>query len=132
MIYFAKIHFGFFRIAANPGHACSFLPEFERELFYVKIGKADRPEARLRSLATTTGRPVTLLAAIPGGEGEEADMHERFGHLRLEGLGRAAPEWFHPTRELMGFIEELRAATPPGPIREPDPHAQKFLEFGVD
>ncbi len=64
----------------------------------VKIGFSDDPPARLRQLATGSAVPLKLLAQTPGTVALEKQLHNRFGHLRIEG------EWFHATRELLDFI----------------------------
>jgi hypothetical protein len=65
----------------------------------VKIGATDDVARRLGQLEAHYGRPLALLATLPGGRDEEAEIHERFAHLRL---GRT--EQFRPAAELMKFI----------------------------
>lgn len=114
MIYFARIEFGTFRVHAShldrpswDAHRHLLRRKEPRTIFFVKIGTSDDPEARMKSLEREYGRPVRLLAMLPGGKDEETAMHRRFDHLRLEQIGRT-PEWFYPTKELMGFIRSLQ------------------------
>jgi hypothetical protein len=65
----------------------------------VKIGHSEDVEARVRQLEGHYGRPMALLATMPGGRDEERAVHDRFAHLRL---GRT--EQFRPDRELFEFI----------------------------
>ena len=102
MIYFAKIQLGRFGVLAD-SH-----PDFIRELFFIKIGKSDDIKSRLYSLPKECGYPVFILASMPGGLAEEASMHKRFSHLRLQGMRRKRPEWFYPADELMDFIGSLQ------------------------
>jgi Meiotically up-regulated gene 113 len=107
VIYFAKIVLGQFNLVPRSWSKEFWLkpnPEFTRDLFFIKIGMSAFPTGRMSSLKTEYGYPATLLAMMPGGAEEEAAMHQRFAHLRLEGIGRKPPEWFYPTKELMDFI----------------------------
>lgn len=84
----------------------------------IKIGFTRNLGARLHQLQT--GHPVGLrvVHAVPGDVLLERALHERFAAHRLEG------EWFHPHREILGFIREKprapvlvlvpKAAAPPG------------------
>ncbi len=65
----------------------------------VKIGYSGDVEARARQLESHYGKPLAVLATVPGDRAEEAEMHRRFAHLRL---GRT--EQFRPAPELMDFI----------------------------
>jgi hypothetical protein len=65
----------------------------------IKIGFTDGLEARLSGLANHYGTELALLATMPGDRSVEAEIHERFSHLRL---GRT--EQFRPAADLMAFI----------------------------
>lgn len=53
-----------------------------------KVGLSTDPERRRRNLETMKGRPVRLLATVPGGYELETSLHGALAHLR--GIG----EWF--------------------------------------
>lgn len=42
----------------------------------VKVGCSNNVDARLRQLEETYGRPLALLATLPGGRGTEAELHD--------------------------------------------------------
>jgi hypothetical protein len=65
----------------------------------VKIGATDDVARRLGQLEAYYGKPLAVLATLPGGADEERAIHRRFDHLRL---GRK--EQFRPHAELMAFI----------------------------
>jgi hypothetical protein len=65
----------------------------------IKIGTTGDVESRLRQLETHYGRPMALLATMPGGRDEERAIHEQFAHLRF---GRT--EQFRPAPDLLAFI----------------------------
>jgi hypothetical protein len=65
----------------------------------VKIGYTADVETRHKSLESLYGKPLALLATLPGGRNKERAIHERFAPLRL---GRT--EQFRPAAELMAFI----------------------------
>lgn len=65
----------------------------------VKIGTTEDLKTRLVALTTHYGKPLSVLATLPGGRDEEVAIHERFSHLRF---GRT--EQFRPAVELMAFI----------------------------
>ena len=65
----------------------------------IKIGTTVDVEARLQSLESHYGTELALLATMPGDRSVEAEIHERFSHLRL---GRT--EQFQPAADLMAFI----------------------------
>lgn len=71
---------------------------FARRLDRIKIGFSHDVEGRMKALH------CTLLATVPGGRAEEAEMHQRFAS------GRDTGEWFRPTEELLAFIAGLRDA----------------------
>lgn len=72
----------------------------------VKIGTAVDVDLRIAQLELQYGLSLVVLATIPGGHEEEADIHERFAHLRFARRGRRGqcPEQFRPDPELMSFI----------------------------
>lgn len=65
----------------------------------VKIGVAGDIKKRLASLQATSPIPLALMGVIFGvGKRAEAELHERFAHLRRHG------EWFEPTDDLLEYI----------------------------
>lgn len=67
----------------------------------VKIGVAADVKSRLATLQTGSPVPLRVLAVLPGGgQAAEAELHERFAHLRSHG------EWFEPAPELLAYIRE--------------------------
>ena len=54
---------------------------------------------RLSDLADHYGEKLALLATMPGDRSVEAEIHERFSHLRL-----GKTEQFQPAADLMAFI----------------------------
>lgn len=66
----------------------------------VKIGRASDLRSRLHTVQTGNHEPLYVLGAIPGGRELERSLHARFSRQWLRG------EWFHPSRELMVFIDE--------------------------
>ena len=95
----------------------------------VKIGVSRRLGARISSLASASGEPLTLLATIPGGRDEELALHRRFAAHRLRG------EWFRMGGDLLSHIESIRSTTPMLPQRErvtitmPKPVRDRLLEM---
>jgi hypothetical protein len=53
----------------------------------IKIGTTNDVDARLSGLANHYGTELALLATMPGDRSVEAEMHERFSHLRLGSTG---------------------------------------------
>ncbi len=104
MVYFARIDLGKFQS----------LDATERTFSIIKIGKSDNVQCRMGWLRHHFQKPITLLATMPGSFREEAAMHHRFAHLRVQcphkqtNRGHIA-EWFYPTTELMDFIKNLSA-----------------------
>lgn len=70
----------------------------------VKIGKAMRPEGRLRDLQCGYPYELKVLALVEGGAGVEEGYHRQFGSCRLSG------EWFERTPEIEAEIERLNLA----------------------
>lgn len=80
----------------------------------IKIGKADNPDQRLRTLQTATPSPLELMVTIRVTRNVfavEGDLHRRFAHLRFEEGG--GTEWFRPGQDLLSFIEDLRVGEDP-------------------
>lgn len=72
----------------------------------VKIGHAGNVDIRHAQLESHYGCELVVLATMDGGRDEEAEIHERFAHLRLKGKNQRGrrPEQFRPAPELMEFI----------------------------
>lgn len=64
----------------------------------VKIGMSKDIPGRLRALRTMSPLPLELLGVIPGGRGEEAELHRAWAGHRLHG------EWFKASPDLLGHI----------------------------
>jgi len=80
----------------------------------IKIGKADNPDRRLRTLQTATPSPLELMVTIRVTRNVfavEGDLHRRFAHLRFEEGG--GTEWFRPGTDLLAFVEDLRVGENP-------------------
>ena len=101
MVYFAQVSLGRFRLF--PG----FSEKSDRDLIFIKIGKSVCPPTRVKYLAMEYGKPMTLLATMPGDREEERMIHQRFAHIRLPATKTTQPEWFYPVPELMDFIKNL-------------------------
>jgi hypothetical protein len=67
----------------------------------IKIGISDNVPLRLNTLQTAHHETLRLLSRIPGGESDEAALHEQFAALRIRG------EWFRPGAELLAHIARL-------------------------
>jgi hypothetical protein len=65
----------------------------------IKIGCMEDVETRLSQLGSHYGTELALLVTMPGDRSVEAEIHERFSHLRL---GRT--EQFQPGADLIQFI----------------------------
>ncbi len=68
----------------------------------VKIGIAANPEKRLRQLQSGNPDRLYVRAIVRTAEPDrlEKDLHGRFGQHRMGG------EWFHPTADLMAYMDE--------------------------
>lgn len=91
----------------------------------VKIGHSTDVERRREQLSSHYGRPLIVLATMPGGPEEEAEIHGRFHHLRLKGKGTRGryPEQFRPESELMAFIgRPLLAGANPDAVEVMEPN----------
>lgn len=81
----------------------------------IKIGTTTNLIDRLSDIRRACGKPVAVLAVIPGWEPEEHAIHECFDHLR-----HLKSEFFAAGQDLLGFIENL-----PDPVlRAPVTHWQ--------
>lgn len=65
----------------------------------IKIGYSFDVVSRLEQLERHYGKPLAILATMPGGRAEETAIHRRFAHLRC-----GKTEQFRPAPELMSFI----------------------------
>ncbi|MGW6569708.1 hypothetical protein [Streptomyces sp. NPDC054975] len=90
---------------------------------------------RLIKIGTTTNLPQRMmslhardLATEPGDIVRERQLHRRFEHLRAPGRGR---EWFQPGTDLIGYINELRAASGIQPLGSPAPPVGHCVELDV-
>jgi hypothetical protein len=86
----------------------------------IKIGAADDPEFRRKTLAAGSPYDLRLLAVIPQVPGLlESLLHKRFYHLAIR------REWFRPESELLEFIrvngEPFGLTRPPRPPAPPYP-----------
>jgi len=66
----------------------------------IKIGTSIDVMRRLKELQWTFRIKMHVLGIIDGNEDIEHSLHIRFGHIRIGGS-----EWFHPTNELIAFID---------------------------
>ena len=80
---------------------------FMRRERLIKIGTTCNLKQRAQQLN------ATVLARVPGGYTEEAQMHARFASLRTHG------EWFEPGPELLELINRIRKDQGRSPI-EPE------------
>lgn len=65
----------------------------------IKIGITQNIQSRMSAIKVSSAHPVELLKLISGGRMLEAELHDKFHHLRVHG------EWFLETSELIKFIE---------------------------
>ena len=63
---------------------------------FIKIGRSEQPEVRLRQLKTGSPAELQLLLVLDGDR--EQEFHEQFKHLHVSG------EWFARGDELENFI----------------------------
>jgi Meiotically Up-regulated Gene 113 (MUG113) protein len=72
----------------------------------IKIGYSDNLKVRHHQLEAYYGTSLAILATMPGGPEIEAEIHERFAHLRFDRKTRRGrqPEQFRPAPDLMAFI----------------------------
>ena len=66
---------------------------------FIKIGKANDPMERMRTMQTGNARELKMLGYYEDYDEElEGYMHKRFSHDRVRG------EWFRPSKDLYRFI----------------------------
>jgi len=65
----------------------------------VKVGVAVDVEARRRQLQTGNPFHISVLSVIPNASHREFELHDLFGHFRLEG------EWFEPIQEIFDWFK---------------------------
>ncbi|WP_157849388.1 GIY-YIG nuclease family protein [Streptomyces violaceorubidus] len=75
---------------------------FARREKLIKIGKTTNLRLRMTALH------AEALATEPGGIDRERHLQRRFKHARASARSR---EWFHPTPDLIAYINELRATS---------------------
>jgi len=68
----------------------------------IKIGWSRDVVRRVAELQTANAHALVLLGAVPGTMEDEAAMHARFAHLRMEA------EWFRNSPEIHAFLRERR------------------------
>lgn len=74
----------------------------------VKIGRADDPDKRLKSMQTGSPDVLDLILVLPNTPPfEEYQLHGRFAKYRAHG------EWFEYRDELVRFIEEKKLSPSP-------------------
>jgi hypothetical protein len=67
----------------------------------IKIGWANNPKDRLKTLQTASPVKLKIIGIFPGTQEIEKFCHKVFSHLGIGG------EWFNPEEELLAFIERL-------------------------
>jgi transcriptional regulator with XRE-family HTH domain len=78
----------------------------------IKIGSSYSLCARINEVAKNCGRPLRVLATMPGGRVKEGALHKQFAHLRMANCvgnriydpGLVGLEWFYPAVDLLEFI----------------------------
>jgi hypothetical protein len=68
----------------------------------IKIGWSQDVARRLEQLQTANAQRLVLLGTVPGRLEDEAALHTRFAHLRMEG------EWFQDALEIHFYLRERR------------------------
>ncbi len=81
------------------GNYIYFIGDGER----IKIGRSKNPWARLKTLQTSSGNELHLLAVKRAPVTAEAELHQRFADIRLAG------EWFRATSELVTFVSGFQS-----------------------
>ena len=89
--------------SAKPKPAHEPLVYFLRNGSRVKIGKTTNLRRRMSQLALPMS---AVVATMPGGRDEEAELHYRFASARVPGT-----EWFDITSELENLIGSLNGST---------------------
>jgi hypothetical protein len=94
----------------------------------VKIGFSANPEARLKTLQTGSPHPLELLGKWPGGESDEAAVHDALAPHRLEGEWfQDSPEVMHVVRRLIGGEALADVVGEPEPLPLPIPRLVAFF-----
>jgi hypothetical protein len=70
----------------------------------IKIGYAIDVQVRVKQLQTGSHEELVTLKSIPGDKKREMAIHKALSVYRKQG------EWFHPTGEVLSFIEQLDGA----------------------
>lgn len=68
----------------------------------IKIGWSQDVERRIEQLQTANAQRLVLLGTLRGRMEDEAALHTRFAHLRMEG------EWFQDAQEIHLYLHERR------------------------
>lgn len=69
----------------------------------IKIGFTNNFRRRLTGIRSKVKKPLTVLLVVPSDMAGEYDTHQLFDHLRMR------RDWFRADRELLDFIDGLRA-----------------------
>jgi len=80
----------------------------------IKIGYSSDPGRRISEVQIGSSEPLHFLCLFEGSIHDEARVHARFAHLRLQG------EWFSPGSDLLDFIN-TNPGHYPGQATAPDP-----------
>lgn len=67
---------------------------------HIKIGVAQKPFTRIKQLSTGNAKILVILGFFDGGYAKESELHKRFNKVRDNG------EWFHPTPDLLDYLNE--------------------------
>lgn len=71
----------------------------------VKIGWAKNYQIRLKQLQAYCPETLQIIGAIPGSTRDEAEIHEKFDHLRTTG------EWFQFCQPMWDYVLDLEPRT---------------------
>jgi len=66
----------------------------------IKIGWSQNTDARRAGLQTANPRRLQVIGHVPGTRRDEANLHARFSHLRMEG------EWFRNCQEIHDYLRD--------------------------
>jgi hypothetical protein len=67
----------------------------------IKIGFAERLRARMHQLQVANHFPLFLIGSVRGTRADEANLHARFGRLRIRG------EWFKIHKEIFDYTDHV-------------------------
>lgn len=98
----------------------------------VKIGTTENLDLRVRQLEQHYGKPLVILATMPGSYDEERAIHERFAHLRIRGTRRKPLEQFRPADDLMEFIGRPLLVDPNPDAVEAMPSVRSYVSAKID